>query len=51
MRREGSGTGRLELMLGDGRRCIEFIRILLGLGIRARILNHDMGTFEVGRNT
>jgi hypothetical protein len=30
---EGSGTERLELMLSDGRGCIEFIRILLGLAL------------------
>ena len=33
MRGEGSGTERLELILSDGRGCIEFIRILLGLAL------------------
>ncbi|KAG8221312.1 hypothetical protein J3R82DRAFT_1479 [Butyriboletus roseoflavus] len=31
--RRGSGTERLELMLADGRGCIKFIRILLGLAL------------------
>ncbi|KAF8120777.1 hypothetical protein EV363DRAFT_1367778 [Boletus edulis] len=33
MRGEGSGTEHLELILADGRGCIEFIRILLGLAL------------------
>jgi hypothetical protein len=33
IRGEGSGTERLELILSDGRGCIEFIRILLGLAL------------------
>ena len=33
MRGEGSGTERLQLELADGRGCIEFIRILLGLAL------------------
>jgi hypothetical protein len=33
LRGEGSGTERLELILTDGRGCIEFVRILLGLAL------------------
>ena len=33
MRGEGSGTERVQLELADGRGCIEFIRILLGLAL------------------
>ncbi|KAF8434994.1 hypothetical protein L210DRAFT_3551561 [Boletus edulis BED1] len=42
MRGEGSGMERLELMLTDGRGCIEFIRILLGLALADRVdLGHN----------
>ncbi|KAF9240282.1 hypothetical protein BU15DRAFT_61607 [Melanogaster broomeanus] len=37
---DGSGTERLELVLSDGRGCIEFIRILLGLALAEGI---DLG--------
>ena len=40
MRGEGSGTERLELILADGRGCIEFIRILLGLALAEHV---DLG--------
>ena len=39
-RGEGSGTESLEVMLSDGRGCIEFIRILLGLALAEDI---DLG--------
>jgi hypothetical protein len=42
LRGEGSGTERLELMLSDGRGCIEFIRILLGLALANKVdLGHN----------
>ena len=42
LRGEGSGTERLELMLTDGRGCIEFIRILLGLSLADKVdLGHN----------
>lgn len=42
LRGEGSGTERLELMLADGRGCIEFIRILLGLALADEVdLGHN----------
>ncbi|KAF8433719.1 hypothetical protein L210DRAFT_3763423, partial [Boletus edulis BED1] len=40
MRGEGSGTERLELILADGRGCIEFIRIPLGLALAGDV---DLG--------
>lgn len=42
LRGEGSGTERLELMLSDGRGCIEFMRILLDLALAEKIdLGHN----------
>ena len=42
LRGEGSGTEHLELMLTDGRGCIEFIRILLGLALADKVdLGHN----------
>ncbi|KAG8221297.1 hypothetical protein J3R82DRAFT_1463 [Butyriboletus roseoflavus] len=42
LRGEGSGTERLELILADGRGCIEFIRILLGLALADEVdLGHN----------
>jgi hypothetical protein len=42
LRGEGSGTERLELMLTDGRGCIEFVRILLGLALADKVdLGHN----------
>ena len=46
LRGEGSGTERLELMLTDGRGCIEFKRILLGLALADNVdlgQNPDVG--------
>ena len=40
VRGEGSGTERLELILADGRGCIEFIRTLLGLALAEHV---DLG--------
>ncbi|KAF8134290.1 hypothetical protein EV363DRAFT_1323012 [Boletus edulis] len=42
MRGEGSGTEHLELVLTDGRGCIEFMRILLGLALADKVdLGHN----------
>ena len=42
LRGEGSGTERLKLVLTDGRGCIEFIRILLGLSLADKVdLGHN----------
>ncbi|KAG8216315.1 hypothetical protein J3R82DRAFT_6382 [Butyriboletus roseoflavus] len=42
LRGEGSGTERLELILADGRGCIVFIRILLGLALADEVdLGHN----------
>ena len=51
MRGEGSGTERLELILSDGRGCIEFIRTLLGLALAEDVDLGQNPDVEVGNET
>ncbi|KAG8215002.1 hypothetical protein J3R82DRAFT_8408 [Butyriboletus roseoflavus] len=52
LRGEGSGTERLELILADGRGCIELIRILLGLALADEVdLGHNPDVELRGEST